>query len=134
LSTWISKQKKLYKKAKVKQWRVDKLLQLGLEFGSYNPTTATPTDSNKHQQIWIGMYKKLQEYKRAHGNCLVPYSHAPDPALGMWLATQRREYHQKSWYGADRQMRRDRKELLEAIGFYFKSENKPTSEPCEVCI
>jgi len=38
------------------------------------------------------MFEKLEEYKRKHGNCLVPQNFLQDPKLGRWVDKQRHSY------------------------------------------
>ena len=42
------------------------------------------------------MYEKLTKYKEENGHCLVPYNYK-DSSFGMWVSTQRRNYHKKDW-------------------------------------
>jgi hypothetical protein len=65
------------------------------------------------------MYQRLLDFKRAHGHTVVPYGYQNDKSLSLWVSTQRREYKQKSWYGANRTIKEDRKMRLEEIGFVW---------------
>ena len=38
---------------------------------------------------WEAQLAKLEEYKRTHGDCSVPYEWAEDPRLAAWVNTQR---------------------------------------------
>ena len=38
---------------------------------------------------WEDMFAKLKEYRQLHGDCLVPRGYKEDPALGIWVNTQR---------------------------------------------
>jgi hypothetical protein len=64
-------------------------------------------------------YEKLIEFKRQNGHCVVPRSYDKDKSLGEWVNTQRK-YHN----GVDqlRQLRPDRQELLEEIGFAWRAD------------
>ena len=77
------------------------------------------TNNNKHQRRWDSMYQKLVQFKECHGHTCVPHNYEPDPSLGLWVSTQRREYNQKSWYHTKRSIQSDRKEKLDLIGFVW---------------
>jgi hypothetical protein len=62
---------------------------------------------------WNKQYEKLVEFKRKHGNCLVPRIYPEDTFLGKWVDRQR-VAHTKN------KMRQDRKGLLDEIGFVWK--------------
>ena len=90
LGKWVSQQRVMYKKA------------------MKNGERKIPTDSKKYQMIqaldeigfiwdaskekWSKRYNELKEYKNRHGHTLVPSSYKQNPALGKWVATQRRQY------------------------------------------
>jgi hypothetical protein len=62
---------------------------------------------------WNKQYEKLVEFKRKHGNCLVPKMYQEDASLGPWVITQR-HFHSKNI------IRVDRKELLDQLGFVWR--------------
>jgi hypothetical protein len=62
---------------------------------------------------WNKQYEKLVEFKRKHGNCLVPRIYQEDMSLGMWVHKQR-HFHNKNT------IQLDRKGLLDEIGFAWK--------------
>lgn len=47
---------------------------------------------NSYDDQWDVMFALLEEYKRQHGDCLVPKRYAPNPKLGTWVDTQRVQY------------------------------------------
>jgi hypothetical protein len=44
------------------------------------------------EKFWMDRYGELQEYRKHHGDCLVPNRYAPNPQLGLWVRTQRADY------------------------------------------
>ena len=60
---------------------------------------------------WHEKYLLLKEYKKDHGNCLVPKSFVlGDVKLGRWVADQRRYYKKDK-------LSKNRREMLDALGF-----------------
>jgi hypothetical protein len=62
---------------------------------------------------WYQQYEQLVEFKRKDGDCRVPSKYEHDKYLGQWVAKQR-SFHTKN------EIRLDRKDLLDAIGFAWK--------------
>jgi hypothetical protein len=65
-------------------------------------------------KLWKNQYEKLVEFKRKHGNCLVPRSYQEDMSLGMWVHNQRQRHHSKNT------IQLDRKGLLDELGFVWR--------------
>jgi len=67
---------------------------------------------------WNARYEELAEYKREHGNCLVPQTYEINPALGRWVRSQRVEYSclQK---GLAFHITQDRIDKLNGLGFVW---------------
>ena len=40
-------------------------------------------------ESWNQRLVELRQYKKKHGNCLVPSRYPPNPELGVWVGTQR---------------------------------------------
>ena len=68
-----------------------------------------------YDKFWNKQYEKLVEFKRKHGNCLVPKKYPEDMSLGVWVAKQRATR-------VTNKLRLDRKELLDKIGFAWKAQ------------
>lgn len=89
-------------------------------------------DNNKAKSrtilTWDMMFTQLEEYKRRHGNCLVPNCY---PKLGSWVSTQRR--HLKllaSGYSAKTSLTWERVGRLSSIGFVWNTKD-PRHVPWE---
>ena len=61
-------------------------------------------------QQWEEMFLKLEEYRRQHGDCLVPFNYKHDPSLGDWVSNMRRRRAN---------IHSQRKCRLESIGFVW---------------
>jgi hemerythrin superfamily protein len=68
-----------------------------------------------YTKIWHKQYEKLVEFKRTNGHCMVPSKYDEDRSLSVWVKRQRK--HQK-----DDEIRLDRKEILDEIGFAWKDD------------
>ena len=66
---------------------------------------------------WHLQHEKLAEFKRKYGHCKVPRGCEQDKTFGCWVDTQR-TFH------AEKNMRLDRKELLDEIGFVWESKSQ----------
>ena len=78
---------------------------------------------NAYDQQWKARFQELVEYKRVHGNCIVPREYKENPQLGMWVSTQRKK---------NETMREERRKRLDSIGFVWKLRATPISFPWEV--
>jgi hypothetical protein len=97
--------------------------------------------SKRVDDHWDDMYQQLVEYKRKHGDCLVPSRYDLNFKLGKWVETQRYEYtkmqraeHKGGSKEEDtdsgtnlpsnRRLTEERRHRLEAIGFEWKVKHK----------
>mmetsp|Transcript_36663 Transcript_36663/g.53708 ORF Transcript_36663/g.53708 Transcript_36663/m.53708 type:complete len:120 (+) Transcript_36663:93-452(+) len=82
LANWVSKQRQVYYDMKegrssiMTAERVDMLNSLGFVW-------------ELRENNWHEILDELKEYKERHGDCLVPQTYAPNPALGHWVKLQR---------------------------------------------
>jgi len=82
----------------------------------------------KGESSWEFRFKQLQEYRRRHGDCLVPTKYDLNPALGRWVSAQRYEY-KKYRQGLDcTHMTEDRVDRLNEIGFRWSAADVPKSK------
>jgi len=56
-----------------------------------------PQQRHRTELMWDAMYEKLKKFRNQFGHCRVPNRYEPDPSLGAWVSTQRRQY--KAWNG-----------------------------------
>lgn len=64
---------------------------------------------------WKLMYRELVEFKRRHGHAKVPQDFKENPALGSWVAKQRRRKTEKA-------LSREKVKLLNELGFLWKED------------
>eukprot|EP00535_Pseudo-nitzschia_heimii_P009626 CAMPEP_0197192634 /NCGR_PEP_ID=MMETSP1423-20130617/25375_1 /TAXON_ID=476441 /ORGANISM="Pseudo-nitzschia heimii, Strain UNC1101" /LENGTH=273 /DNA_ID=CAMNT_0042645557 /DNA_START=1 /DNA_END=819 /DNA_ORIENTATION=+ len=79
--------------------------------------------TTRGEEHWQKNYQKLKEYKADHGHVLVPRQ-CEIPGLGDWVTSQRQQY-QEYTKGRPTPLTKQRKELLDEIGFQFRIRNRP---------
>lgn len=81
--------------------------------GEYNFSTDTKnTGTISNDERWEIRFNELKEYKREHGDTLVPQRYAKFPQLGIWVVTQRAQYKRNQI--SDERIRR-----LNEVGFVW---------------
>jgi len=79
--------------------------------------------TTRGEEHWQKNYEKLKEYKADHKHVLVPRQ-CEIPGLGDWVTSQRQQY-QEYTKGRPTPLTKQRKELLDEIGFQFRIRNRP---------
>ena len=80
LGHWVMTQRRQYHlmkkgtRTRMTSTRIDQLEQLGFQW-SVRPNSA---------EIWTQRLGELKDYKKLHGDCLVPQRYASNPQLGTW--------------------------------------------------
>jgi hypothetical protein len=105
LGIWVSTQRKFHIKSNLRLDRKDRLDKIGFAWKDDGGADA--------DKLWHQQYEKLVEIKRKSGHCRVPQRNKEDASLGHWVKNQRRNHNKN-------EMRPDRKELLDKIGFAWK--------------
>jgi hypothetical protein len=77
-----------------------------------------------YEEIWMKRYGELQEYRKHHGDCMVPLAYIASPNLGRWVRHQRnnyRDFRKGNPRGSKMTtaMTEERAEKLAAIDFCF---------------
>jgi len=114
LGTWVSTQRTYYK-----QWMED---SSSIYFPKHRRDAL-----NKIQFVWDyfdsqwdEQYLEMQKFHNNHGHCLVPFVYESDPALGIWVQTQRKQYALWKKYGsAATKLTPERKQKLDALEFVW---------------
>ena len=44
------------------------------------------TATERFNERWNIMFERLKDYKKMHGDCLVPFKYIDDPKLGSWVS------------------------------------------------
>lgn len=57
-----------------------------------NTTTTPSIEITNEDPNWEERYTELQTFKREHGHTRVPARYKPNPKLGRWVMTQRRQF------------------------------------------
>jgi len=107
---WIHRQRTTYathlkegRKNQMVEERMKKLEDIGFNF-------------RVHVDKWSEHYDQLKEYRKEHGDCLVPTHYTSNPRLGRWVHTQR---HQRRLMmkGKKSSMTEERVKKLDELGF-----------------
>jgi hypothetical protein len=107
---WVNTQRQLHVNNTIRTGRKDALDQLGFAWKA--PRGAANNKNNNKN--WHQQYEKLVDFKRKHGNCIVPRSYEEDVAFGNWVHNQRQRHNRNT-------IRQDQKELLDEIGLVWTS-------------
>lgn len=142
LGHWVDKQRQIYRQWQVQnnntnihqnkmnstitpspliQSRIEKLDAIGFEWSAKHKMNA-PRD-----RLWYQRLEDLIQYKKQHGNCLVPLRYGLNPKLGRWVVTQRQQYHLKKIQDEEgveegkmkSMMTEERMKTLEELGFVW---------------
>jgi hypothetical protein len=79
LGHWVNTQRAWYKANKLNPERIKKLDAIEFVWGVL-------------EAQWLERYEELLKYKEEHGDVLVPILYEQNPALGLWVMGQRRDY------------------------------------------
>jgi len=102
---WVDRQKKLKRKGKLLQDRVEKLENLGIQW--------TPL-----RDLWEDRYSELKEFYRIHGHCNVPNDKS---GLHFWVRSQKSRHKQKTLDG-------EHVALLEELGIKWLNPDENSKE------
>ncbi|OEU10393.1 hypothetical protein FRACYDRAFT_194029 [Fragilariopsis cylindrus CCMP1102] len=102
LGHWVQTQRKKYNRKALSTDRTNHLESIGFVWDS-------------HDAQWMGMYRKLVEYKKQNKSTAVPKVYTEDPSLGFWVYTQRQVYGKGKLSGK-------RLELLNSIHFNWSAD------------
>lgn len=107
LAGWVDRQRTLKSKGKLSKERTEKLDKIDFIWDC----------TILQEQLWEKRFQELLEYKKKHGNCLVPVNYKKNRKLGIWVSTQRTiDKHGK--------LDSDKKKRLKEVGFIWKNQTK----------
>ena len=131
LATWVANQRRVNNQGKLKPHRIAKLDEIDFAWavrpatgGKKSARKPVRKPGNKNDQNWMEMYRRLEAFHQTHKHVRVPHLYRDDPQLGLWVSTQRRCFHQKTWCGSKMAIRKDRKDLLDKLGFVWDAAKK----------
>jgi len=111
LGNWVRKQRVSYKlflkgdsSSTLTEHRIHLLTKVGFEWDCFG-------------QTWTKFYDELVSFVTESGHALVPSKFPPNPRLGVWVSTQRRNYKKFLKGDPSSSMTEDRIQLLKKIGF-----------------
>jgi hypothetical protein len=79
LGKWVATQRTNYNANKLSPQRIEKLNEVEFVWDHL-------------EAQWWERFEELKEYRRDHGDTLVPVNYPSNPSLGMWVNTQRQDY------------------------------------------
>lgn len=145
LSRWIANQRRAYKSGKITQDRFHALQAIRFPWTrktSRTPDSCTllvecnldngPRKQNRPRKVakrtpWIERFYQLKEFQELHGHCIVPQHYSPNPGLGIWVKSQRRQ--NKINRSSDKSSKMSsRIKKLNSIGFVWDVINKDRAE------
>jgi len=139
LGIWVSAQRQLYKSLKTpgldsKKQRPSSLTAERIDLLNNLGFTWTIRSRDNLGESWNQRLADLIEYKKRHGDCLVPSRYPENPELGVWVGTQRTNYRlylkakesgeQSSGASA---MNEERIQQLEELGFVWSLRGQDTT-------
>ena len=105
LGRWVIEQRQNNKKNKLAPERVDKLNEIGFDWDA-------------QEAAWEEMFQQLEEYKKIHGDTLVPKNYSDNIQLARWVCTQRHQFKLKE-SGKKSNMTDKRVDKLNKIDFVW---------------
>ena len=118
LGIWVAHQRQQYKKwqkgvnAFITQKRINQLNKIDF-------TWEVGSGGRKKDTLWKQHFNKLVEYKKKHGDCLVPQHYKQNAKLGTWVNKQRVQY--KRWLnGVYSTITQERIDQLKEIDFVWE--------------
>jgi hypothetical protein len=79
------------------------------------------------QEKWNDRFDELLQYRKVHGNCLVPHNWKDNRGLAQWVKRQRYQYKLKG-EGKHTTLTSERIGALDAVGFVWSSHNTSWEE------
>jgi len=138
LGHWVDSQRQIYRQLQIQkekakndssiaispllQTRIVKLNAIGFQW------SAKHKKHSPRDRLWYERLDDLMEYKKQHGNCLVPLRYRPNPKLGRWVCTQRQQYRLKKTQEEEggveegemkSMMNEERQKILDNVGFVW---------------
>jgi len=117
LGKWTRMQITAFRKGSLTEERKKRLDEIGFDIAHRKINKSNDDDSNKKvspTEVWDAMFNKLLQFKKEHGNTLVPEFYPDDPAFALWVGSQRVKYHNGS-------LSREYADRLNDVGFDWKS-------------
>jgi len=86
-----------------------------------HPAAAKPIKPKKKDIKWMDTLRQLKEYRKVHGDCLVPRGFDSNPRLASWVAEQRKQFKLLS-DGKQSSITLERISLLNEIDFAWNAQ------------
>ncbi|HEY6169683.1 MAG TPA: helicase associated domain-containing protein, partial [Verrucomicrobiae bacterium] len=122
LGHWVSNQRQFRRKGQLTSERIARLDEVGFEWEVLGRLGRSREES--WENLWESGFDQLREFKEHHGHCDVPGGRSGHQPLARWVLRQRGTQKRG-------ELRTDRKERLDALGFAWASENLSRREKWE---
>ncbi|WP_257615700.1 helicase associated domain-containing protein, partial [Chlamydia suis] len=99
LASWVSSQRKDFKKGKISEDKIARLEELGFVWDIF-------------EEGWEENFLELQRFQEEHGHCKVPEGYPQNPQLAGWVKTQRKDFKKGK-------LSEDKIARLEELGFVW---------------
>jgi len=73
----------------------------------------------KNNYSWFDRIDQLRQYKKVHGNCLVPKRYKENPSLGNWVNKQRQHYRKFKENESSSSLTQEKIDALDSLGFIW---------------
>jgi hypothetical protein len=113
LATWVSKHRGQNKKGQLATYRKQKLDAIGFIWKVNNIKDKEDRDTTHLEIQFQKQYESLVEYKKEHGDCMVPPSYETHPGLGRWVNKRRMAFKKG-------EMPDYHQDLLNKLGFVWR--------------
>jgi hypothetical protein len=84
LRSWVYRQKCKFKKHTLDPNKQQLLEAIGVDLSGYKERSSGDFRTKNIDKFWYQNFTKLEQYRKVHGHCKVPYRFANDPSLGEW--------------------------------------------------
>ncbi|GAX29448.1 hypothetical protein FisN_16Hh111 [Fistulifera solaris] len=125
LAAWVYNQRALQRSGELRSDRKALLDQIGFRWRKGTPAKLPPSAAAILDQRWMDRYDDMVAFQKETGHCRVPFTYPENPQLAIWVLNQRK--FQKAG-----QLRKDRYNLLDRIGFVWRTSKNDDEREIEV--
>jgi len=102
LGNWVSRMRAIRRQGLLSKVQIQQLDRIGFAWNS------------RFEHAWDGRFKQLEQFKKRHGHCDVPWDYSSNSGLSRWVASARRQKRLGK-------LAKERIARLNALGFAWSS-------------
>jgi hypothetical protein len=121
LAAWVYNQRALQRSGELRSDRKVLLDRIGFIWRTGKPTRLAPLAAAVLDQRWMDRYDEMVTFQKQTGHCRVPFTYPENPQLAIWVLNQRK-------FQRAGQLRKDRSDLLDRIGFVWRTSKNDVSD------